>query len=224
MLSGPVCLPMLRHQLYLSSLALFCAASPLLAQTWGDGPAPRQVAAPASDIESGLLRLPEPAAGAVRSRAALFELEWTADGAGGWRSEAALPVAPGPLALALQAHGAGGMEIELAVRGRRLLHGRGGAVRSDQVLSPEAGGEEVQRWDVGLRRGGEARVTVRFAAAPEPPASSSWPLTTMMLAAGTKPKRARASSDSNSATSELLLSSAPRPHTAPSATTPANGA
>ncbi len=169
MLHGPARFPMLRQHLFLSTFALSCAASPLLAQTWDDGPTPRQVAAPASDIESGLLRLPEPAAGAVRSRAALFELEWTADGAGGWESEAALPVAPGALALALEAHGAGGMEIELAVQGRRRLHGRGGAVRSDQVLSPEAGGEEVQRWDVGLLQGGEARVTVRFAAESEPP-------------------------------------------------------
>ena len=65
MLHGPARFPMLRQHLFLSTFALSCAASPLLAQTWDDGPTPRQVAAPASDIESGLLRLPEPAAGAV---------------------------------------------------------------------------------------------------------------------------------------------------------------
>ena len=98
-------------------------ATIVVAQSLEAGPVPRQVAAPPSDIESGLLRLPDPAAGAVRSRAALFELQWLPDGAGAWRAIADLPVKRGPLSLAVQAHGASAMPVALQVGGRGGLLG-----------------------------------------------------------------------------------------------------
>lgn len=141
----------------------------LLAQSMETEPVPRQVAAPPSDIESGLLRLPAPAAGAVRSRAALFELQWFPDGAGAWRASVDLPVKRGPLSLAVQAHGAGAMPVALQVAGRGGLLVQEGALRSDQVLAAELGGEEVQRWDLRHVEGGPAQVIVRFASVQVPP-------------------------------------------------------
>ncbi|MDG1984921.1 MAG: hypothetical protein P8M11_10160 [Planctomycetota bacterium] len=157
------------RRLALSSLAPLLLAPCLQAQAPGSRLVARQVAAPAHDIESGRLRLPAPAGGAVRARGALFELSWTADGRGGWRALTELPVGRGPLALALQAHGAGVMRIDLDVAGQSGLLGGEGAVRSDQLLAPGLGGEEVQRWDTRVLRGGVARISVTLAGAQEPP-------------------------------------------------------
>jgi len=161
-------LPMQRRLAFL--LAAQALLVPLLpAQSIHDSLVARQVAAPPGDIESGLLRLPDPAAGAVRSRAALFELSWAAAGPGAWQSFVELPVARGPLSLAVQGHGAGGMSVALQVAGRAGLLAQDGALRSDQVLAEELGGEEVQRWDTGAVPGGPARVTVRCLGAEAPP-------------------------------------------------------
>jgi hypothetical protein len=67
------------------------------------------------------------------------------------------------------------------------------------------------------------RSSCAAACAPRPPASSSWPLTRWTVRCGLKPLAASASKASNSATSDPLLSIAPRPQTAPSAITPSNG-
>lgn len=156
-----MCLPMLRRLApLLAAQALFAPLLP--AQSTGAPPIPRQVTAPPADIESGLLRLPDPAAGAVRSRAALFELRWVPDGPGAWRAAVELPVARGPLSLAVQGHGAGGMSVALEVAGRAGLLAQDGVTRRDQVLAEELGGEEVQRWDVPSVPGGPARVAVRL--------------------------------------------------------------
>ncbi len=161
-------LPMLRRITpLLAAQALL--ATIVVAQSMEAEPVPRQVAAPPSDIESGLLRLPDPAAGAVRSRAALFELQWLSDGAGAWRAIADLPVKRGPLSLAVQAHGASAMPVALQVGVRGGLLAQEGALRSDQVLAAELGGEEVQRWDVRHVQGGLAQVSVRFSGAQVPP-------------------------------------------------------
>ena len=134
-------------------LAFLLAAQALLvpllpAQSIHDSLVARQVAAPPGDIESGLLRLPDPAAGAVRSRAALFELSWAAAGPGAWQSFVELPVARGPLSLAVQGHGAGGMSVAPAGRGPSrapcsLRTGRSGAIRSSPKNSA------VRRCSVG---------------------------------------------------------------------------
>lgn len=156
-----------RLALLLASQALL--ASLLLAQSVGAQLVPRQVAAPPADIERGLLRLPDPAAGAVRSRGALFELQWVPDGPGAWRAFVELPVMRGPLSLAVQGHGAGEMSMALRVGQRSGLLAEEGAVRSDQVLADELGGEEVQRWDAQRVPGGPARVTVRSLGLQVPP-------------------------------------------------------
>ena len=61
------------------------------------------------------------------------------------------------------------------------------------------------------------------ARAPTPRTSSSWPLTMITVRTGLKPLAATPSSASNRVISEPLSSIAPRPQTAPSATTPSKG-
>ncbi len=63
-----------------------------------------------------------------------------------------------------------------------------------------------------------------MAAAPcSPPTSSSCPKATRTVRRGRKPSRASRSSASMVATTPVLSSSVPRPHTKPSAITPAKG-
>lgn len=117
---------------------------------------PRQVAAPASDLVDGTLRLPHPSEGAVRSRAALFWLEWAPTSRGLWTAEAEMPVAAGPLGFAVQAFDASSFEIALAIDGSPVTIRQ----RRDQLLPPELGGQEVQRLDVVLDEAGNARITI----------------------------------------------------------------
>ncbi|MEM9802076.1 MAG: choice-of-anchor X domain-containing protein [Planctomycetota bacterium] len=140
------------------ALGALLVAPALAAQSLGGAPlVARQVAAPADDILDGTLRLPPPSAGAVRSRGAFFELEWQVDGRGGWRADVELPVARGPLGLAVQAFGASEFDVQLDVAGVAEF----AAERRDQTLPVHLGGTDVQRWDVALDRSGVARVTVR---------------------------------------------------------------
>lgn len=136
------------------------AGASALQSTEGAPLRPRQVAAPASDLVDGTLRLPEPSAGAVRSRGAFFDLAWEADGEGRWRAEVSLPLARGPLGLAVQAADASDFVIQLRVAGEAELLKGPVAERRDQTLPVEFGLEDVQRWDLVLARGGIARVTV----------------------------------------------------------------
>lgn len=121
---------------------------------------PRQVAAPASDLLDGTLRLPDPSAGAVRCRGALFDLAWQAHGVDRWRAEVTLPLARGPLGLAVQAADASDFVLQLSVAGGADLLKGAGAERRDQLLPVEFGFQDVQRWDLVLGRGGLARVQV----------------------------------------------------------------
>ncbi len=149
--------------------ALLVASAPAFQLNEGPTLRPRQVAAPASDLVDGTLRLPEPSAGAVRCRGAFFELAWVPFGEGRWRAEVSLPVSRGPLGLAVQAAEASDFVVGLRVAdGAELLEGPL-AERRDQALPVELGLEDVQRWDVTLTRGGIANVTV-FAGGESAPA------------------------------------------------------
>ncbi|MFT5732182.1 MAG: hypothetical protein ACJAZN_003262 [Planctomycetota bacterium] len=146
---------------------LFSLAALLLPQAQAQGIpgataklTPRQVSAPAADIVDGTLRLPEPVAGAVRSRGAFFALSWKAVDAKSWIARVNVPLNRGPLGLAVQAPDASSFDIQLNIRGEGALLTGARAQRRDQTLPMELGGEEVQRWDLLLTRSGLAAVTV----------------------------------------------------------------
>ncbi len=115
---------------------------------------PRQVAAPASDLLDGTLRLPDPGEGAVRSHAAIFWLEWERSGEDLWTAGARLPVTSGALGLAVQAFDASSFEIEC------LVDGGAAPVRArrDQLLPAELGGQDVQRLDLDVASAGLASI------------------------------------------------------------------
>ena len=115
---------------------------------------PRQVAAPASDLLDGTLRLPDPGEGAVRSHAAIFWLEWEGAGEGVWAAEAQLPVTSGALSIAVQAFDASSFGIECSVDGETAPIG----TRRDQLLPADLGGQDVQRLDLDIASAGVASV------------------------------------------------------------------
>ena len=131
----------------------------------------RQVAAPPADILSGLLKLPEPEAGAVRSRAALLAVDWTrADsathGQAEWIYRSRLPLAAGGLGLALVGPGADRWEVQLRGPGRDLdLREMSGATvgfeRRAQALEGELAGWSAQRFDVEQISSGIFEVILR---------------------------------------------------------------
>ena len=129
---------------------------------------PRQVAAPASDLIDGTLRLPAPSAGAVRSRGAFFQLAWNPDGLGGWWAETTVATAPGPISLAVQAADASAFDIQVEAAGIEDPLAASQAERRDQVLPVELGAEEVQRWDLAQVNGGPIRVIVHSKGARRP--------------------------------------------------------
>jgi len=133
---------------------------------------PRQVAAPAADILSGRLRLPDPSVGAVRCRAALLELAWRPVVAGRWRAIATVPVRRGDVGLAVQAFGARAMDVRLqltSAEGAPVRVDMPAALRRDQTLGAEFGFEDVQRWDVVAASSGALEVVVDAEGAGEPP-------------------------------------------------------
>jgi len=80
--------------------------------------APRQVAAPASDILSGIVRLPDPASAPTASRAAILPLRFLPEGES-WSAEIELPVeAAGDLAIALLSPDAGTWKLSARAPGR----------------------------------------------------------------------------------------------------------
>ncbi|QDV09597.1 hypothetical protein Poly30_51550 [Planctomycetes bacterium Poly30] len=129
---------------------------------------PRQVAAPAADILDGTVRLPEPRAGAVRSRGAFFALAWEPDGETLWSARVQAPIARGALGFAVQAASASAFTLQLRVAGDDVSLEAPGAERRDQGLPIELGGEDVQRWDVVLAKGGIAEFHVRATGAHAP--------------------------------------------------------
>ena len=133
---------------------------------------PRQVAAPAADILSGRLRLPDPSVGAVRCRAALLELAWQPVEAGRWRAIATVPVGRGEVGLAVQAFGAREFDLSLRTTNASRAPGRidmPAGARRDQTLGAEFGFEDVQRWDVSVPSSGILEVLVDAESAGEPP-------------------------------------------------------
>jgi hypothetical protein len=81
-------------------------------------PAPRQVAAPASDIVDGIVRLPSPSSTSTVSHAALFPLAFARANASVWRAEVALPIErAGDVALALLSPDAGRWSIAIGLSG-----------------------------------------------------------------------------------------------------------
>ncbi len=124
----------------------------------------KQVAAPPADIASGLVRLPEPARTAVRSRALVVPLDFAWDGQRGWTSTSSVPVdADGALTLAVLARGAerwtwnvfdpAGKPVELENR----------AIRTGEVDLADAPGWSLDVWEVPAARAG--RWIVRIVAA-----------------------------------------------------------
>jgi hypothetical protein len=89
---------MRRSSSTLTALALSALSLAAAAQL----PVARQVAAPASDIESGLVRLPDPASTPTTSYASISRLHFERSASGVWTAELSLPVErEGSLALAL---------------------------------------------------------------------------------------------------------------------------
>lgn len=102
-----------------STVFLALARIPAAAQ----GATPRQVAAPASDILTGIVRLPDPASVPTVSRAAILPLHFRRDG-GGWSAEVALPVEPlgagSDLAIALLSPDAGTWKLAARAPGSSM--------------------------------------------------------------------------------------------------------
>lgn len=118
---------------------LAIAGLALLAGPQQSAPPPRALAAPASDLASGLLRLPEPERNAVRSRGAVYEV-------GALESPLVLDASAG-LELALAAPDARGMELFVRAPGaafRDLLAAKDVEV-SSAVLDEPLRGWVVQR-------------------------------------------------------------------------------
>lgn len=103
----------MRTTLARSSLA-FLLVSVAASLASAQGSTPRQVAAPASDVLAGVVRLPDPAATPTVSRVLAERLRFERGPFGGWRAELALPVdAPGELVLVLVAEHAGSALVEV---------------------------------------------------------------------------------------------------------------
>jgi hypothetical protein len=95
-----------------------------------------QVAAPASDILSGIVRLPDPASAPSTSRAAILPLRFRRVPGVGWSADAAVPVdRSGPLSMAMLSPDAGSWKLST---GRPLV--------LERTLAPV--GEEMPGWIV----------------------------------------------------------------------------
>ena len=114
---------------------------------------PRQVAAPAADILSGVVRLPAPGDAPMRSRAAIqpVEFAWSADAT--WRSQLRVPVeGAGPLALALASPDAASWRVSVDLGGGvfaplESAPGLGRVEHRAQVLESDLPGWVVERFD-----------------------------------------------------------------------------
>jgi len=80
--------------------------------------AARQVAAPASDIVSGLVRLPDPSSTPTTSCAAALPLRFTREANSGWSAELRVPVERrGAVTLAILSADAGNLRVEVGANG-----------------------------------------------------------------------------------------------------------
>lgn len=138
----------------------------------------KQVAAPASDIVSGLVRLPEPSACATTSQAELLPVAFEWNRALGWSFEAPIHVATsGKVALALLSFAPASTRLEVrSARGafvpvEELFADRGIDHRT-QVLEEEMVGWGVDRYDVADWPAGDwtVRITALDSRRGAPPA------------------------------------------------------
>jgi hypothetical protein len=123
---------------------------------------PRQVAAPASDILSGIVRLPDPADTATTSRAAILPLRFHREGEA-WSAEIALPIeANGDLAFAILSPDAGAWKLATRAPGSSSV------ARTIGPAGLELPGWVVDRYDVQGARAGEwlVRIEANGARAP----------------------------------------------------------
>jgi hypothetical protein len=115
---------------------------------------PRQVAAPASDILSGVVRLPDPEDTATTSRAAILPLRFRREGEG-WSAEAALPIeASGALSIAILSPDAGSWELATRPPGSSSV------ARTIEPAGLELPGWTVDRYDVQGARSGEWKLRI----------------------------------------------------------------
>jgi hypothetical protein len=117
-------------------------------------PRPKQVAAPASDILAGVVRLPEPHEAPVSSRAAMLPVELAWQEEGGWAFEGVLPLErAGPLSIALLSPEASRWRVVVTPPGGAPMPlaapvGVGAVERRSQVLDGELSGWVVDRHDL----------------------------------------------------------------------------
>ncbi|MCE9596281.1 MAG: hypothetical protein K8S98_18980 [Planctomycetes bacterium] len=126
----------------------------------------KQVAAPASDITSGIVKLPEPASLAIRSRAFARPIAFERDDSGTWVCELPLDVdAAGPLAFAWSAPDTTGWRVSVrdasgASRSIDDVTQFGAGTRDGQVLGDTLPGWIVDRRDFAIAPRGNW--TLRF--------------------------------------------------------------
>lgn len=107
----------LRTSSLLTLAFLIASQRPLAAQA----SVARQVAAPASDIESGVVRMPDPSSSPSVSDATVLPLRFERDASGGWFAQASFPVErEGELTLALLSPDAASWNVLAAPAGARL--------------------------------------------------------------------------------------------------------
>jgi hypothetical protein len=105
---------------WLGVLALACLSAEI-ERARAQAPEARQVAAPASDILSGVVRLPDPSSVPTISRAALLPLRFERTPSTGWTAEVLLPLERGgAVALALLSPDAGTWRVEVGAAGAPL--------------------------------------------------------------------------------------------------------
>lgn len=130
---------------FVTVAVVLTAASSAAAQ----GPTPRQVAAPASDIASGIVRLPDPAAAPTVSYAAILPVKLERVPGAGWVAELTYPVErAGTLVLALLSPAAANWKLLAGPVGSRLL-----PIDEFQSLERRTGfaGDEMPGWIIDRR-------------------------------------------------------------------------
>ncbi len=138
----------------------------LVASATAQSPEPRQVAAPASDILSGLVRLPDPASTPSVSRAAIVPLDFTRARDLWWSAEVELPIdRAGDVALALLSPDAGAWTLHVATGSNASIERRVAPAGDDMP------GWVVARYDVRNAPAGRWTLQVKAPNSPRPPAN-----------------------------------------------------
>jgi hypothetical protein len=141
------------------------------------GSMPRQVAAPASDILAGVVRLPDPASTPTVSRAAWIPLRFEREASGAWTADLEVPIErSGPLALAILSPDAGNLRL--------LVRDGGGSARPigdafvlerrTQLVGEELPGWIVDRYDVRDAPAGAWRLRIETAPGAMRAPEESW--------------------------------------------------